>query len=73
VESLAKKKVVGISCGQASIIVIMEYGKMYGFDLNNVGQLGTNDYNTTSTIQQVDSLKGTMINNSCLDKAKEDC
>lgn len=70
---LGEKKVIGIFCGQTSTIVVTKNGEVYGFGNNSVGQLGTNNYDTTPTIRQVDSLKGTVIGNSRLDKAKRDC
>ncbi|XP_018368579.1 PREDICTED: RCC1 and BTB domain-containing protein 1-like [Trachymyrmex cornetzi] len=59
--SLARKKVVCISCGNAFTMAVVENGEVFAWGNNYVGQLGLDDLQTRMTPCWVDSLKGTVI------------
>lgn len=58
---LGGKKVVCISCGQTSTMVVIENGEVYGFGNNGVGQLGIGNYANQTSPWQVGSLRGIVI------------
>lgn len=61
---LGGKKVVCISCGQTSTMVVIENGEVYGFGNNGVGQLGIGNYANQTSPWQVGSLRGIVIGKS---------
>lgn len=69
--SLARKKVVCISCGDTFTIAVVENGEVFAWGSNCVGQLGVGDDEDRTTPCLLDLLKGIVIGNSYLDKTKE--
>lgn len=61
--NLAGKKVVHISCGQTSSMVVTDNGEVYGWGYNGVGQLGIGNYVNQMTPSRVGSLIGVVISN----------
>lgn len=61
--NLAGKKVVHISCGQTSSMVVTDNGEVYGWGYNGVGQLGIGNYVNQMTPSRVGSLIGIVISN----------
>lgn len=59
--NLAGKKVVHISCGQTSSMVITDSGEVYGWGYNGVGQLGIGNYVNQMSPSRVGSLIGVVI------------
>ncbi|EFN61765.1 RCC1 and BTB domain-containing protein 1 [Camponotus floridanus] len=59
--NLAGKKIVHISCGQTSSMVVTDNGEVYGWGYNGVGQLGIGNYVNQMTPSRVGSLIGVVI------------
>ncbi|KAM0728094.1 RCC1 and BTB domain-containing protein 1 [Formica fusca] len=59
--NLTGKKVVHISCGQTSSMVVTDNGEVYGWGYNGVGQLGIGNYVNQMTPSRVGSLIGVVI------------
>ncbi|XP_043284859.1 RCC1 and BTB domain-containing protein 1-like isoform X3 [Venturia canescens] len=59
--SLAGKKVVNIACGQSSSMAVTNYGEVYGWGNDSVGQLGTSKYVNQPNPHKVGGLSGIVI------------
>lgn len=62
--SLARKKVVCISCGDAFTMAVVENGEVFAWGNNCIGQLGIGDEEDRMTPCRLDLLKGIVIGNS---------
>lgn len=63
VESFGGKRIVCISCGDSSSIVVTADGEVYGWGDNGVGQLGIGNYNDQGQPCKVTALTGIVIGN----------
>ncbi|EFN89650.1 RCC1 and BTB domain-containing protein 1 [Harpegnathos saltator] len=61
--NLAGKKVICITCGQASSMAVTETGEVYGWGYNGVGQLGIGNYVNQVNPVKVPGLMGVRIGN----------
>lgn len=59
--NLAGKRVTGIACGQSSSIAVTNYGEVYGWGNDSVGQLGTGKYVNQPSPHKVVGLAGVVI------------
>ncbi|XP_014471626.1 PREDICTED: RCC1 and BTB domain-containing protein 1-like isoform X3 [Dinoponera quadriceps] len=59
--NLAGKKVICITCGQASSMAVTENGEVYGWGYNGVGQLGIGNYVNQVNPVKVPGLMGVRI------------
>ncbi|XP_011138650.1 RCC1 and BTB domain-containing protein 1 isoform X1 [Harpegnathos saltator] len=59
--NLAGKKVICITCGQASSMAVTETGEVYGWGYNGVGQLGIGNYVNQVNPVKVPGLMGVRI------------
>ena len=61
--TLTDKRVVCISCGQSSSMVVTDNGEIYSWGCNEVGQLGIGNYANHANPCKITTLIGITIGN----------
>jgi alpha-tubulin suppressor-like RCC1 family protein len=65
VTPITGKTISSVSCGEFHTMVLMTDGTLYATGYNNTGQLGLGYTGITSSLTEVTSIPGTIINISC--------